>query len=85
MRGSIYRIRWRFALGECVLAGYKDSGVVEIERPPYRTWGPFAWSHKLRRELILTVRNVETVAIEDGAKIAVRASTPCDMTRALPP
>lgn len=54
--------------GEFVLTGVDDFGF-EIERPPYRTWGPFTRSHKLRRELMLTVRHVQTVEIEDEAKI----------------
>lgn len=53
--------------GEVVLTGYDD--VVKIEDPPYRTWGPIAWSHKTRPELLLTVRSVVRVDVDDEAHI----------------
>lgn len=53
---------------EVVLKGADRYGF-DVEHPPYRTWGPLAWSHKLRRELVLTVRSVATVEIDDEAKI----------------
>jgi hypothetical protein len=53
--------------GEVVMSGYDD--IVRIERPPYRTWGPFAFSHKTRAELVLTIRRVSRVDVVDEAEI----------------